>query len=76
MLFAIGGIVILHLGSRVSSTWLLFGAQQVVSEPPRFVVGLSGDSRASVADLVEIVCRSQISVGSVRGIVCQSQNST
>ena len=31
--------------------------------------------RASGADLVEIVCRSQISVGLVRGIMCRSQNS-
>ena len=47
----------------------------MVSEHPRFAVGLSGDSMASVADLVEIVCRSQISGGLVHGIMCQSQNS-
>ena len=53
---------------------VVVSAQQVVSELPRFFVGFLAIRRASGADLVEIVCRSQISGSLVRGIVCRSQN--
>ena len=36
MLFAVGGTVILHLKSRVSSTWLLFDAQHL-GRSPRYI---------------------------------------
>ena len=67
--FTVDSIVLLHLRSRVFLFVVIVGAQQVVSERPRFFVGYLAIRRASGADLVEIVCRSQISGGRVRGIV-------
>ena len=41
---AVGSIVLLHLETRVFLFVVVVGAQQVVSEHPRFFVGFSGDS--------------------------------
>ena len=66
------GTSLLHL---LGSSLLLPRAQQVVSEHPRFVVRSCVDSKNIDCYLAEIVCRSQSSIGTVCGILCQSQNS-
>ena len=73
MLLLLVVLFFVHLRSRFPLV-VIVGAQQVVSELPRFFVGFLTIRRASGADLVEIVCRSQISGSLVREIVCQSQN--
>jgi len=65
-----------HLRSRVSSLWLLSARNKWYQSFPGSSWDFLAIRRASGADLMEIVCRSQISGGLVRGIVCRSQNNT
>ena len=59
----------LHLSLLVGvSHWLLPGSQQVVSEPYRFIMGSCVDSKGISGYLAEIVCQSQNSVWTARGI--------
>ena len=72
MLFVV--LFFVHWGSRASSVWLLSARNKWYQSFPGSSWDFLAIRRASGADSVEIVCRSQIIGSLVRGIVCRSQN--